>query len=106
MVECCFVFIVLNLSAHAQERKWQYRIGLDAFVSSLVNVDKVPLGYVERKDYGALMPHVQAGRKLNENWTIAAGLGFMRHRSTFRFDSPEITSRGIWYDYLAIPVGA
>ncbi len=98
--------LLLVWSAGAQEKKWQYRISIDATVSSLVNVDKVPLGYIERKDYGALIPHVQAGRKLNEKWTIAAGLGFMRHRSTFRFDYPEIASLGIWYNYLAIPVGA
>lgn len=101
LVSAC---LLLVLHAKAQERKWQYRIMFDATVSGLVNVNKEPLDYIERKDYGVLIPHVQAGRKLNEKWTITAGLGFMRHRSSFRF-AYEIIPRGIWYDYLTVPVG-
>ncbi len=100
------ICLLLALSANAQERKWHYSIGVDAAVSSLVNVNKEPLVYHQLKGYGAVIPHIQTGRKLNEKWTIAAGLGFMHHRSSFLFDYPETTLRGSRFSYLAVPVSA
>lgn len=100
-----FVFIVLNLSAHAQERKWQYRIGLDAFVSGLVNTEELQSSTIQHKDYGSVIPHIQVGRKLNGRWTIETGLGFIRHKSSFRFEYTE-TPLVNHLEYLAVPMGA
>lgn len=96
----CCLFLVLH--ANAQERKWQYRIGFDAFVTDLVNIEEVPSATIQVKNYGAVIPHVQAGRKLNEKWVLETGIGFIRHKSAFRSEEfPLVNS----LEYLAVPVG-
>ncbi|MBL7706468.1 MAG: hypothetical protein JNM21_13065 [Taibaiella sp.] len=98
----CCLFLVLQ--ANAQERKWQYRIGLDAFVTDLVNIEEVPSATMQVKNYGAVIPHVQVGRQLNDKWNITAGVGFIRHKSAFRFEYTDIPLVN-HLEYLAVPMG-
>ncbi len=60
---------------------------------------------MQHKDYGALIPHIAAGRKLNEKWTITAGIGFIRHKSAFRLEYTDIPLVN-HLEYLAVPIGA
>lgn len=97
--------LLLVLFANAQERKWQYRIGIDAFVATLVNIEELPSTTMQHKDYGAVIPYIAAGRKLNEKWIITAGAGFIRHKSAFRFEYTDIALVNN-LKYLAVPMGA
>ena len=97
----CCLFLVLF--ANAQERKWQYRIGLDAFGANLVNVEELPATRRQHKDYGAVIPRVEVARKLNEKWAITAGIGFIRHKSAFPLDYTEIPLFN-HLEYVAVPI--
>lgn len=97
----CCLFMVLH--ANAQEQKWQYGIGLDVFVADLVHIENPPSTTIKDKNYGAVIPHLQVGRKLNEKWTIAAGLGFIRHKSSFRFTNDQDALVNTM-EYLVVPV--
>ena len=100
MIAC----LLLVLFANAQEKKWRYSIGLDAFVADLVNIEELPSTATQNKNYGAVIPHVQAGRKLDEKWIITAGVGFIRHKSAFQLDYTEIPLVN-HLEYLAVPMG-
>lgn len=99
MIAC----LLLAWSAGAQEKKWQYRIGLDGFVSGLVNTEELQSITIHHKDYGMVIPSIQVGRRLNGKWAIAAGVGFIRHKSSFRFEYTE-TLLVNHLEYLAIPI--
>lgn len=104
-IYCLLACLFLALQANAQERKWQYRIGLDAFVATLVNIEELPSSSMQHKDYGAVIPHIAAGRKLNEKWIITAGAGFIRHKSAFQLDYTDIALFN-HLEYVAVPIGA
>lgn len=42
LLSCCLLFV---LHSDAQQRKWQYRIGLDAFVADLVNIEEIAIDH-------------------------------------------------------------
>lgn len=110
---CC---LLLVLHANAQERKWQFGLGLDVFQAKLVNISKdydmqfhsVP--YYTQYDYGGISPGIHVIRQLNERWSLKTGLNFIRHQSKFHFVYTDYFGLDIdttlhnQYSYLVVPL--